>query len=258
MSNRFDSSFKRLMGVLLVALTFVLGRGAWNHTRLAAEIDALQNALTEGEHLRAEHRRLAAAQPSASEWEALRADHTVLEQVRTQLAELRARPAPHPATRPTLPNAAATAPPPVPVRAWRNAGRGTPEAALETALWAANQGNIEVMAQSILLVGQTQAKAQRLFERFRPSAPVEASTPEHLVALLTVKEVPLGSMQLLSQTPSNPQMAAIRVRLTAPDGSSKVTRLTLQQTSGVWRLLVPEAAVDAYILQLTGPAAPKT
>lgn len=258
MNNRFHFSVKWVVGGLLLTLALALGRGEWRNERLAVEIASLRNTMNGAAHLRAEHSRLAAAQPSSSDWNALRANRAALERVRTQLAELRARPTRPPATPPARPPAAAPVPPPVPVTAWRNAGRGTPEAALETTVWAASQGNIDVMAQSMFLTEQTKAKAQRLLERLRLSSPIEASTPEQLVALLTVKDVPLGSMQMLSQTPSDPQAAAISVRLTAPDGSSKVTRLTLRHIGGEWRIMVPEAAVDKYALQLTGPSAPKT
>lgn len=256
MTTRFQTFARLAVGALLATIALALGLGAWRGAQLDRELSRLRDALHAHSHLQTEHRRLREALPSDAEWEGLRSDHTQLEELRKQLAELRTRqagPTAPPSVAPSVPAPAA-----VPVSAWRQAGWATPEAALHTALWAASQGNIDLMAQSIRLDERARTKAEGLLERLRTSPSLEASTPEHLIALLTLKEVPLGSLQLLSLTQPNPNLAMIRVRLTAPEGAAKVTNLTLQQTSRVWRLLVPEAAVDAYILQLTGPASPKT
>ncbi|MBL9204640.1 MAG: hypothetical protein JNN01_06120 [Opitutaceae bacterium] len=260
MNVRLPTSARLAVGALLAALAFALGLGAWRGAQLDRELSRLRDELHAHSHLQTEHRRLRQALPSDAEWEGLRSDHTRMEEVRKQLAELRTRPAGPTALPSAAPSTAPSSPSPpqVPVSVWRQAGRATPEAALYTTLWAASQGNIDIMAQSILLDERARAKAQRLIEQLRPTASLEASSPEHLIALLTVKEVPLGSLQLLSLTQPNPTLAMIRVRLTAPEGAAKVTNLTLRQTSGQWRLVVPEAAVDAYTLQLTGRSAPKT
>lgn len=256
MNARLKTTARLAVGALLATLAFALGLGAWRGSQLDREIGHLRDELHTHSHLQTDHRRLREALPSDTEWEGLRYDHIRLEELRKQLVELRSRPAG--ATVPPSVAPSAATPLPVPVSAWRQTGWATPVDTLHTALWAASQGNIDIMAQSIFLDERARAKAQSLLERLRQTTSLEASTPEHLIALLTVKEVPLGSLQLLSLTQPNPKLAMIRVRLTAPEGAAKVTNLTLRQTTGEWRLVVPEGAVDAYALQLTGPSAPKT
>jgi hypothetical protein len=138
----------------------------------------------------------------------------------------------------------------VPVSAWRNAGRATPEAALETALWAAATGEVDALAQLLLLEPDARQRAQALLDRLPESARAQYATPERLIALLTAKQIPLGAMQLVAAMPQGDDTRLLRVRLHSPEGWARTTSVAARGAPGDWRLVVPGPAVDRLAAQL--------
>ena len=55
----------------------------------------------------------------------------------------------------------------VPASAWRNAGRLTPKAALETILWASADGDVNAVANAISLGATARANAEKILRVYR-------------------------------------------------------------------------------------------
>jgi hypothetical protein len=144
----------------------------------------------------------------------------------------------------------------IPARGWKNAGQTTPEAAFETALWASAGGDVDALTGLISLDAGARTKAQEIFARLPASLQQEMVTPERLVALLTARDVPLGSAQILGQyeTPLETKLSA---QLLDPEGNSKEVLFSLRQENEHWRLVVPGSAVEKYAAWLQTPAPTK-
>ena len=245
------------IGGLATTLAVVLGLQAQRLAEARGALELQREQRREAEQLRAENQRMAAAQPAETELRALRADHEAVARLRTEIAAMRERataPSPLPATlKPAVPNE----PPIISDSQWKNSGWGTAAAALETALWAASGGDIDTLAQSLVLEPEAREKAAALLAGLPSAARAEYQSPEHLVALLATKDVPMGGIQVVAQASQGTEQTMIRVRLHQPDGSAKSTSLLLRQNAGAWRLVVPTSAVERYAAILKGPPVTK-
>jgi hypothetical protein len=233
-------------GAVVIATVLAFRQHALHERRAAVE-DAREQQ-RRCELLRAEQLALRQAQPSPGELDALRTDRAAIDALRAEVRALRDR-------RGSAPPAAAMVPekpacPLVPVSAWKNAGHATPEATLETALWAAATGDVDALAQLLLLEPDARQRAQALLDRLPDAARAQYTTPERLVALLTAKQVPLGAMQLVATMPQGPETRLLRVRLHSPEGWARTTSVAARGAAGDWRLVVPGPAVDRLAAQL--------
>lgn len=155
-----------------------------------------------------------------------------------------------------------------PVQAWKNAGDGTPEATLETALYAAAGGDVALFSRMIELPEEVRQKIDQARAKMTESNRALYPTAEDLVAALAIRGIPTGEAQLVWSQPAAadtsvaclflrnppPPIAAEDplTRETAPgpqgiappelprDANSKTVVLTLHHQPGTgWRLLVP-------------------
>lgn len=248
-----------LRWTLIAGLAAVLALTLWARASLTArlqhEVEQSRGEQREVTRLRAEHERLASAQPSAAEIDAQRADHEAMERIKTEIATMRARLAVAPIANPVLNRARPTVPPPLAADQWKNAGRATPAATLETALWAASGGDLDTLAGLLSLDARSREKAQTLFNGLPAAAQKEYRSSERLLALLATQDVPTGSMQIIGQMSLAHDQVALRVRLQDVDGAAKFTSLRLQHAKDEWQLIVPEKAVDRYAANLQGAKA---
>lgn len=263
-----------LLGLALLVLGVAAGLGwqRWSGALLREEAEALRAQNAELTRLRAEHQRLVAQQVPPEQVAALREDRAALVRLDREVEALRVQAE----KKPTAPPAPAVskltplAPPaitdgPLPASEWKNAGQATPVATLETALWAAGGGNMEALAQTILLEGAARTKAEALFATLPPADQAKYGSPAQLVALLTAKDVPLGTAKINELKPRNDEEKAawrgdakVTATLTDANGRSpKFIWLTARNDGGTWRLVVPEKTVDKYVELLKGavPAA---
>lgn len=162
---------------------------------------------------------------------------------------------------------AAAAVRPVPVRfgagavvrasEWSNAGLASPQAALETALWAAAGGDVTQLAATLAFFDEkTKAKAQALLDGLPPAERGRYQTPEGLVAALTIPQVPSGgeasvaSWSEVDRPDGKEKLQSVGLRVSGSDGASKRTVLLLRSAGDGWRLLVSSGAVDKLAAQL--------
>ena len=211
--------------------------------------------------VRTEHARLLAAQPETGELDRAAAEQATLKQLRAEVESLRQK-----AETAVRADAARKSAPAerfgvgrtVPAGEWTNAGNATPTTALETALWAGAGGDVEAFAKILFLIdGRTQRAAQALWASVPEAMRAEYGTPERLIAFLSIKDIPLGAVQVrqlneLQGWPMGPAQQ-VQVLLTQADGKQKDTSLLFVNPDGGWKLVVNEAVVAKYAAQLKSP-----
>ena len=232
---------------------------AREHERLQRSVEKLRGREREFARLRDEAARLERAQVSAEEERRLRADRAAVERIRAELAALkrrveeRARAATDGAGE-TAKRGKAMDKEFVPASEWRDRGRATPTAAVETLLWAAAGGNVGALAKAIELDPGAREQAERLLAEVPEAEREGCRTPEELVALLSATKVPLGEARITTPKPDAPPgvppMRDVLLRNAA--GLVRTVELQVNEAAqGDWRIVVPETAVRRYAIELS-------
>lgn len=140
----------------------------------------------------------------------------------------------------------------VPVAQWKNAGKGTPEAGVETALWAANGGDVETLRGMLTFTDSARAKAEAWFAGLSENVRREYGSAENVIALLIARDAAsLTGMQVLGKKEVSPNDVGVRVRFAADDKTKDDTFLMHRGADG-WRLLLPDQAVESFARKLSG------
>lgn len=139
-----------------------------------------------------------------------------------------------------------------PTSAWKNSGRGTPAFAVETLLLAADGGDVDTLAASILLDAEAREKAQAILDRLPEAVRATYGTPEKLIALLMARDADIRAMQVLSENQANDD-ALVNVRVQKGDGKTKDEGYAFRRDGDGWRMVIPGKAVDKYGKKLTEP-----
>lgn len=224
--------------------------------QLRQEIARRQVEFRERTWLETENRRLAATQPTEQQMDDLATKLVLAEQLRSQLALMRRREESALAARRAaeagsgIPSLVGNA---VAADQWRNAGRATPAAALQTTLWAAAHGDIEALADILAFDADTRRQATDTFDRLPAVLQNELGTPERMIALLTASDVPLGRASILAQYPGAADTTRLSVQLTDAGGQATTTMFSLQADADQWRLKVPPSVVKKYATWLGLP-----
>lgn len=228
-------------------------------TPLRAEVDALRAQRTKATRLRNEVERRRAVQVSPAELEQLKSGQAAAEQLRREITGLKAKLGEKPKS------PAASVPPAtrfvagatVPASEWKNAGAATPEAALESALWAAVGGDVEAFARRLVLDWKARAPAKELWESLTPAMRADYDTPEKLMAFLSIKDVPTGSAQVrrwMQPSGESGVIQPVTIALLSPDGAGKEVQLVLarEPQTTEWKLMVTQAAITKAAAMLKG------
>ena len=253
----------RFLGLLALLGVLFAGGWAWQQrttTALRDELGRRKNAAAEDGNLKAEHAGLLARQVTPEEQARRRTEHEAWTNLAGEIATLRSR---LEAKRPAVP----ASPPPAPARSlkeaartmgeWRNVGQENPAVAFETVLWAAASGEVKELAAGLEMDNATRDKAAAIFDRLPPALQHEVGTPEQLVALLTARDVPLGSAWILGQFDMRPDETRVMAQLADPEGKKRDLLFTLREREGRWRLVVPPQVMTKYTAFLQGePAEP--
>lgn len=140
----------------------------------------------------------------------------------------------------------------MPAGAWKNAGKGTPEAAVESLMWASDSGDLEVLANSILLDAAARESAAAILARLPDATRRTYDTPEKLVALFLARDTDARAMQVLGANLAGDD-ALVSLRLQKADGKTKEEGYQFRRTSDGWRLVVPGKSVEKMGKKLTDP-----
>ena len=201
---------------------------------------------------------MVATLPAAEELECLRADHAAIPLLRSEIEALRARA--QTAVEEAKLSERFEAGSKVPYGVWRNAGTATSKATLETVFWAAAGGDTDQFARCLLLPeGRIRERAVALLENLPAAIRGQYGTPERLVAFFAIKDVPLGTAQVVGwdESPAAPSSAQVQVQLSSADGQLKDLILRLSRQGAEWKLVVPEGAITRYSAMLKGKLAAK-
>ncbi len=257
---------------VFVLVSAVLGMGSvwlgvqqfrvWQELR--AELADLRQRQNEEERLRSENRRLRDSQVQASELEGLREDHAAVVRLRREIetqrrqAEAATKIAEAMVAAPRKEYVPSILDGPMPANMWRNAGGATPVAAVETVLWAAAGGDIDVLAGRLTFDSGVRAKAEALLAGLPEAARAGYGSPEQFIAALTAKDVPLGNAKIYDTKyeieDSRFMIAEVR---DTDGGKARQVQLRLRETNGEWKLLVSARVIENYAAALKGAEARK-
>ncbi|HEX2861785.1 MAG TPA: hypothetical protein VHN79_09095 [Lacunisphaera sp.] len=244
--------FLVVLATLAAATVAVLGWQRHRATELRAEIDRQRSRAAERMRAETERPRPAVAASPAPDAE-LMVEQAAIAQLRADLEAMQrrvreaaaVRPAPPPETLPLAGNVVAFS-------LWKHRGRATPEAALETALWSAVNGDTETLASLLLFDPEARNEANALFSSLPENLRREFTSPERLIAFLVAKDVPLGSATILNQFPT-PNETRMATQIFEADGKQKVALLSLRPDDAGWRFVVPPRAVKRYAHWVKAP-----
>jgi hypothetical protein len=253
-----------MIPVLLAAvMAALLLAQRWEQAALTHRIEKTRDRLEALTRLNAENRALAKTALTPEALAHLRADRDALSRLRAEAETLRQaaytrersshnkKPATSPSANATMRDAMMES------AQWRNLGRSSAPDAIETALWAAAGGEVDLLQESLLLDDSARKKAQELFDGLMPELRARYVSPEKLVAFLTAKDVPLGAAQILKIADQKPEAMSppalehiVTVQLQAVRSAKRTLKITARETPEGWRLVVPESAVARYVEEL--------
>lgn len=142
----------------------------------------------------------------------------------------------------------------VPMAELKNGGRATASAAIETVLWAATGGEVDVLAQGIGFTPTAKAKAEAWFAQLSDATKAQYGSPEKLIALMIAKDAAaVSGMQVLGQREITADDVGMRVRFGTEDGKTKDDSFLLHRspTNG-WQLVLSDPVVEKFAKQVAG------
>jgi RNA polymerase sigma factor (sigma-70 family) len=189
---------------------------------------------------------------NSAEIENLRAENAELKRVRDELTA-RATRAAQGSAREKVPDGM------MPVGAWKNAGTGTPDAALGTMLWAATSGDVDALASVISLEPAAWEKANTLFAGLPEASRAQYGSADKLIALLAAEATPtITAIQVTgSKKSGDDDMEEVTLRIATVQGTDKAFRMRLRDQPGGWRVSIPVGLVELWMRKITdAPTAP--
>lgn len=230
-----------MAGLVVAGATGLVFQNQTN-AKLRREVSEQNQAM---ESLRVENQRL--AKPSA-ELVQLRQEHAELGRLRDETAALRQRDQAQQAVSKATGGSVNVPVKLVPAGAWKNAGLSTPAAAVETLLFAAIAGEVDLFTKGLVLDEAAKAKADRIFAKLTPDEQAKYGSPEKLTGLLIAHEFGVvAAMQFVSAQESG-SVTAVTVRLLLTNGAYSEKAYPFRQTADGWHLEVPAKKVDEHKL----------
>lgn len=136
----------------------------------------------------------------------------------------------------------------VPASAWKNAGKNSPAAAVETLLFAAVAGDVDLFTNGLTLDEAAKTKAHGIFAQLTLAEQAKYGTPEKLTGLMLAHELGMvAAMQFVSAEEKG-SVTAVTVRILLNKGSYTEKEYPFRQTSDGWHLVVPAKKVDEHKL----------
>ena len=138
-----------------------------------------------------------------------------------------------------------------PAEALKNAGKATPEAATETALWAAVGGDVDTLSNTMVFTPSAREKADAWFASLSDATRQQYGSPEKVIALMIAKDAAsLAGMQVVGQKEIAPDNVGVRVRFATSDGKTKDDSLLMRRVADGWRMVLNDAVVEKFARQL--------
>jgi RNA polymerase sigma factor (sigma-70 family) len=123
-----------------------------------------------------------------------------------------------------------------PIRTWVNAGRATPEATIETLMFAGAKGDVDLIVSGIKLGAQFNEALQ---SQLPAAEHGQANAPERLLArMMVTSTAAVTDMQVIGRIDVDDNTARLRVRLANADRSGQEREFTFRKSADGWRMLV--------------------
>lgn len=132
-----------------------------------------------------------------------------------------------------------------PASAWKNRGRESPEAAIETILWAASGGDTDFLKKALVLPNDTETKVDGLLSKVPQLGAGAGDSAKDFVALVVAGGLPMDSAEIVAKQPNQDDTIIEYVRFKDSDGRTRQAFLSMENTSDGWKLTVPASAVGA-------------
>ncbi len=140
----------------------------------------------------------------------------------------------------------------VPAQQWKNAGKLTPEATMETVLWSALGGEVDVLANTIGFTPSARTKADAWFAGLTQPVREQYGSPEKVIALMIAKDAAtLSSMEVLAQRELTPDNVGVRIRVANEQGQTKDQTYLLTRNPDGWRMMMTDSVVEKFARQLS-------
>lgn len=128
-----------------------------------------------------------------------------------------------------------------PRSAWRNAGHATPQAAIETFIWAATKKDFDALARSFVLGDHSKEEADAFFATLSPELQAKYGSPERLFAPFFAagpkKVQTIDAMQVIDMREGDrPDEVVVRYWVHFADGTGHVDTLPFRQLADGWRM----------------------
>lgn len=208
--------------------------------RLRVDIEAARRVGRESS-VAADNAQLRRTLPSDADIERLRSDHEALGRLNAELDALRGSlREPRAVSEQAVFRKAATE--------WQNVGYETPQRALETALWAARSGDLELFSRSLVLEPLRQdGTGNQIPEWLRPPAEVI----RRRVVERTLENIPLGHVNAMVGRSDDVDSVRMDVSLSGRnsktgEATSRGAKITFRRQPDGWRLVVPADVVERY------------
>ena len=257
-----------VVSLVLVLTGTVIMHQRGTRTELIGQLEAARAADRRAADWRAENERLGASLPTPGDMARLREDRAALGTLRAEVAALRET-AKVLAAAPTVTKQGNDMPDTVdllrdrrrvPTEQLTNKGWKTSLAAFETFLWTAANGDVDTLAPALVFDPRFSSQVERLWASLSPQTRSEYRSVERLFAAMTIRDVPLGTVQLMNESQlqpgghflPGPGHAFLAAGLTGADKNTLRVGLYFRPSEQGWQLLVPGAAVTKYRDQLLG------
>lgn len=140
----------------------------------------------------------------------------------------------------------------IPARDWKNAGKRTPEATVETVMWSALGGEVDVLADTLGFTPSARTKADAWFAGLSPQVREQYGSPEKVIALMIAKDAAnVGGMEVLAQQELTPDNVGVRIRVANDQGQTKDQTYLLNRGTDGWRLMMTDSVVEKFARQLS-------
>lgn len=103
------------------------------------------------------------------------------------------------------------------------------------------------MANSLALDKTGSILAQELFDRLPPDIQAQYNTPNRIIALNTIDQIPLSEAKIISQLTDSEDHTTIGLQFSSNVDSPKFVKLELNKDkSGDWKIAIPAAVILNY------------
>ncbi|MSU22900.1 MAG: hypothetical protein EXS32_03655 [Opitutus sp.] len=140
-----------------------------------------------------------------------------------------------------------------PVGALKNTGKNTPAQAMESLLYAASGGDVDLLAEGLVLEPKAKQKAADWFAALPDATRSQYGSPEKVLALMLARDAAtLTGMQVLGQQEIKPDLMAVRVRMQVDGGKTKDETMPFYRAPDGWRMILPQDFLEKQMKALAG------